>query len=273
MSADLNTFIEMHGTIEELKAMLAAIKVFCGNRENIELVWPEISRKRNCVERLDLKKISQEELDDFLQHCRKNVHFTAGGPYGRGGVEGSGLFEAIAEAAPTAKFEGQISGFTTGEEIVLLGRLETGMLSMEYRRIADEDVDFDEEDDEEDGDNEGDDDSQSCLTEVIKYDPIKKEYIDYVEEYLTEMIRKMPLVEFKSLFGLSDENISDDEYRDWIEESYHAWSFPKMHFDDFRYNFPNAKITEKDFDKNLSTAIERFELVDYETFRKEKYGW
>ena len=78
----------------------------------------------------------------------------------------------------------------------------------------------------------------------------------------------IPLAEFQNLFGLSEENISDRKYHDYIYECYCSYSFPNMNFIDFKYSFPNAKIEEEEFHRNVATAIEKFGLVSFETFCK-----
>ena len=81
-------------------------------------------------------------------------------------------------------------------------------------------------------------------------------------------MKKIPLAEFQNLFGLSEENISDRKYHDYIYECYCSYSFPNMNFIDFKYSFPNAKIEEEEFNRNVATAIEKFGLVSFETFCK-----
>ena len=258
MAASLNTFIELEGTLKELKAMIIAIKGYCGCNQDVSLDSTRIHHKKKFDGKNDvlLEALSKKSLDAFLSQCKKKVFVEAGGPYGRyGRVDEAGLFEAIAEAAPTAKFKAHTGGFTTGQRDVFTGELKKGKLYLTYSYLPDDCKNCE--------DNELD---EAWLTEKTIYDPIKKEYKrEYsVEDYVGLMMNKIPLDEFKNLFGLSEENISDSKYRDYIYECYCSYSFPNMNFIDFKYSFPNSKIEEEAFNKNVLVAIEKFGLVSYE---------
>ena len=195
-----------------------------------------------------------------MSQCKKKVFVEAGGPYGRyGRVDEAGLFEAIAEAAPTAKFKAHTGGFTTGQSDDFTGELKKGILYLTYRYLPDDCKNYEE-----------DETDEEWFTEKTTYDPIKKEYKRKysVEDYVGSMMKKIPLAEFQNLFGLSEENISDRKYHDYIYECYCSYSFPNMNFIDFKYSFPNAKIEEEEFNRNVATAIEKFGLVSFETFCK-----
>ena len=89
MSADLNTFIELEGSLEEIKAMLTVIKDYCGQKHNASLDFPRISTKRKFDGENDvlLETLTEDSLDDFLTKYKKKVFVEAGGPYGSYGGE------------------------------------------------------------------------------------------------------------------------------------------------------------------------------------------
>ena len=135
MSADLNTQIEMEGTLEEIKSALAVIKSFCTNEHKAMLYSPSISltKPATSMNSFSLEYSADEALDDFLKDFKNKVFVEAGGPYGRyGEVTGAGLFEAIAEAMPNATFKAETSGFTTGQSDVFRAELQDGTLKLTY---------------------------------------------------------------------------------------------------------------------------------------------
>lgn len=52
MSASLNTFIELEGTLKEIKAMIVAIKGYCSCNQDVSLDSPRITTKRSLMGRM-----------------------------------------------------------------------------------------------------------------------------------------------------------------------------------------------------------------------------
>lgn len=78
--------------------------------------------------------------------CKKPIFVEAAGPYGRyGRMDEAGLFEALADVAPKARFKAHTEGFTTGQSDDFVGELKNGKLYMEYSFLPDE-YKIDEED-------------------------------------------------------------------------------------------------------------------------------
>ena len=257
MSADLSTFIELEGTTKEVKAMIMVIKDFCGDNHDARLENTKLGQKKKFDGKGDvlLEELNKKELDAFIVSCKKKIYVEASGPYGRyGRVDEAGLFEAIAEVAPNAKFKARTNGFTTGQHDDLIADLKKGKLYITYRCNTNDELNSDE-----DG-----------VTEKSIYDPIKKEYKrEYsVEEYLDEMVTRLPLPQFKKLFGLSKAEISSEKYHEYIRECYCSYHFPKMGYIDFKYAFPEAEIEEEEFNQHVLKAIEDYGLVSYEKFCK-----
>ena len=260
MSASLTTFIEFEGTQEELKAMVMVIKEYSSHNRDIALEFPRINPKKKFDGKNDvlLEQMSDEKLDEFLAKCKKKVYIEAGGPYGvYGRVYEAGLFEAISEVAPKAKFKANTSGYTTGQRENFIGELKNGELYFTYSHMMEE-YDCDNEDEV----------AEEWFTEAKIYNPITNEYKKkYSEEdYIRAMMNKMPLNEFKNVFGLSEENVSNNDYYDYIYECYCAYSFPEIDFIDFKYTFPEAKIEEEEFNQNVLMAIEKYGLVGFDVF-------
>lgn len=110
---------------------------------------------------------TNKEIDGFLKNFKNKIFIEASGPFGRyGGVPEAGLFEAIAEAVPNAKFKAKTSGFTTGQSDLFRAELKDGMLKLTYYYLPDDSRNYEK------------------LVHNIKkwnieentYDPVKKKY-------------------------------------------------------------------------------------------------
>ena len=258
MSAKLRTFIELEGTLEEIKAMLNVIKSYCGYEQDVSLDFPKISNKKKFDGKSDvlLKTLTEDSLDVFLTKCKKKVFVEADGPYGNyDRVDKAGLFEAIAEVAPNAKFKASTSGSTTGQSDDFTGELKKGKLNLIYRYLPDE---------------YGCSDDEEWYTEKTTYDPIKKEYKKKYSEkdYVLSVIEKMPLSEFKEFFGLSELETSKEKYYDYIYECYCAHCCPELDYFLLKQYFPDAEIDEDEFERNVEKAIIKFGLVSFQDFCK-----
>ena len=174
MSADINTEITLKGTSEELAAFLKTIRAFSytgSDSEDAEeekcayLEWVIIHVGEDSRE---LDDLSINDLKELIGGGELSI--TAEGPYGKfGELSEVGLFEALAEAAPTAWFSGSCSGFVTCADVRIYALLEERKLYLLECYLPDEAIpDSDEE-------------YQAALAESGKetiYDPIRKEYID-----------------------------------------------------------------------------------------------
>ncbi len=262
MSADLNTYIEIEGTQKDVRSMILVIKDYCGNNHDARLEDVRIchNKKFDGKNDVQLDGLNKKEIDEFLAGNKKKIYVEAGGPYGRyGRVDEAGLFEAIAEAAPNAKFKARIKGFTIGQQDNLIGDLKKRKLYVTYSYLPDDCSDN------EDGTGSSDDE---WITEKSIYDPIKRDYKrEYSgEEYISAMMTRLTISQFQSFFGLSKVQISSEKYHDYIRECYLSYQFPRMNYIDFKFVFPDAEIEENEFDQNVMKAIESFDLVSYEEF-------
>ena len=79
MSADLNTFIELEGTLEEVKSMIAVIKDYCGHDHDASLEFPRISSKKKFDGKNDflLESLTEDSLEAFFTKCKKKFSFYA----------------------------------------------------------------------------------------------------------------------------------------------------------------------------------------------------
>ena len=168
MSACLETFFELEGTLEELHAMAKVIKDHCDYHQQASFDYARISYCNNPDDQgaAVLGSLSDDALLEFLTKCKTKVLVNADGPYGSyGGVSDAGVFEAVARSAPNATFKAGTTGFTTGQKDRFFGELNQGILHMSYSIQTN---DYRPED------HDGEDD---WYTEVHTYDPIGKKYL------------------------------------------------------------------------------------------------
>ena len=116
MSADLNTCISMQGTAEELLSMLHVLRVF--ETDNVAQYFchhdcsyiEDVTISTSGGKCINLKDSADEELASFVSGRKKKLQIQADGPWGIFYELGDvGLFEALADSAPTARFIGSLS--------------------------------------------------------------------------------------------------------------------------------------------------------------------
>lgn len=246
MSADLDTSITLRGEKEELLAMLKVLKEFDMDTETLfqyrqthpiygYIEWVEVlgnSQKR------ELKSMNEADLQDFISKAGNELSVHAMGPWGNYGLpEDLGLFEALAEAAPNAYFEGAINGFITGADVGHYGTLENGLLCLQNYYKSDECYD---EDDEDDG---------------------------FSEEYIKYFKKKISRVKFCKLFKIDKDEFDMECYEEFIAEAMEH-SFPikghDLDYDTF-VELCDSEIDEEQYAKALKT-LEELEMMDFEKF-------
>ena len=135
MSADLNTCISMQGTAEELLSMLHVLRVF--ETDNVAQYFchhdcsyiEDVTISTSGGKCINLKDSADEELASFVSGRKKKLQIQADGPWGIFYELGDvGLFEALADSAPTARFIGSINGFVTGARVSLTADFRDGKL-------------------------------------------------------------------------------------------------------------------------------------------------
>lgn len=189
MSADLNTEITFRGSKEELCAFISVLKLFETEKKdqyNAErncayIEWVELNNGQKTVR---LEKLDADGIRAFVEGT-DTLLVSALGPWGAFSELGDvGLFEKLAEAAPSASFEGTISGFVTGADVGLQAELMDGKVHFSELYFPDDErPDFDEED--EDEYEEAIEELEEEFTKIYTYDPVTKEYeglFEYAED-------------------------------------------------------------------------------------------
>lgn len=168
MSADIKTAIVINGSPEELEAMLKALSFF-----ETEM-YEQYKKKQRCAyidkvriwgseRKVYLNDLSDEKIRALVSKSENSLIIEAEGPYGYYSMlEEVGLFEYLAEAAPTAGFSGSSEGYITGAEVALNGELKNGLLNTSHYYREDEEEDMVEDD---------------CWDSGKIYDPVMKEYL------------------------------------------------------------------------------------------------
>lgn len=186
MAADFYTEMELSGTKKEVLAMLKIIRKY--ETENYE----RYKNHRDCAyiegvsisgtnddndgDVYDLEDMTDKELLEIIDENGCQICVTASGPWGRFGfLDEIDLFRDMAEAAPDAEFDGNISGFNAGGDQDAEFELVDGLLYCRYAFPGDEYLD--DEDDEADEDWDDKDDEIEWTAEET-YDPVAKKIIE-----------------------------------------------------------------------------------------------
>lgn len=236
MSADLNTYISMQGTAEALLSMLRVLRVFeTGNAvqysdrhdcAHIDMVTIKGASGRKNIR---LEDVTDEELSVLVSGVKKGLRVEAGGPWGNFCELGDvGLFEALADSAPTARFSGSINGFVTGARVALAADFRDGKL---------------------------------YLSEfTMPYEAFPELYVEDVKNRLT-------LSMFCEIFKVNADEFDSDDYEAFIgnlmEEEQ---SFPDdIDFDTFIDFCECSEIDEEEYDAAIKN-VAALGVVDYDTF-------
>ncbi len=234
MSADLNTSIDMRGTTEELLSMLKVLRVFETEKRE------QYQKNRNCgyIEsvkisgasgRISSARLSDQEMIDFLAEAGTELRVQAAGPWGAFHEPGeAGLFEALAEAAPNAYFDGMISGFITGADVSHSGTLTDCKLLLSNYYVADE---------------------------------------TFPELYVEDVKKKLSYAKFCRLFKVDKEEFESDCYGDFLMDAMDEGFPSDMDYDSFMDLCDCSEIDEEQFEAAIEKTAE-LGIVDFETFRE-----
>lgn len=224
MIAEFETKIIIKGTREEILSMFTVLKKFETETKNLCSI--SIHTVSNDFLFL-LENTSDEKIHEFLSETETEINVTADGPTGWLISPGElKLFEALANVAPKAYFNGQISGITTYQEYSHFGELKNGKLYLS---------DF-----------------------IISNDEI-------LESYIADVKKKMTRVKFCKLFKVDKEFFDSDAYYDFLCSA-GCDGFPSnLDYDTFMEYCDCSEIEEDEYVTAVKKAVE-LGIVDFETF-------
>jgi len=233
MSAYIDTEIEVCGTPGEIQAILKVVRCFVTEKveqykiksDCVYFVWVKV--KGNAGEK-DLKDMTDEQIIAFVSESGDTLYVEASGPYGRFSMlDEVGLFETIAEAAPTATFSGCSKGYVTGADVTLKGELRNGLLYISNYYEPDE-----------------------GRTEV----------------YQEENMERLPYSVFVDLFKVDIDKFDEDCYSVFIDEAIGEEGFPEMDYAKFKGYCKEAGVDQDEYEATID-KIRALDLMDYETYR------
>ena len=193
-TADFELNMTINGTNEELATMLAVFKRYIEGEKGVYFNWPSVTRSD---EEIDLEESTSKEILEFLEESEGEVEISASGPYGHYGMLNDvDLFRDMAEAAPDASLEAEITGTTTYTEQNLNCNLENRILH------------------------------------ISTFFEANEEEGDVYAEYFTG---KLPYEKFIRLFQVTDEDFDEDIYADFITDTfqYEEKTLADMDYDEF----------------------------------------
>lgn len=236
MSADLNTYIKIRGTKEELLAMLKVIRLFATEKRE------QYNAKRDCgyledvtvaceAAEEDLEEMTDEELAEFLERTDKELTVYAQGPWGCFYHPAEiGLFEEMADAAPNAAFEGGIDGFITGADVNCAAELKDGILYLSNFMIPDE---------------------------------------AWGEVYRKDVKKKMSFAKFCKLFCVDKEEMDHTEYEEFLMEAADCGFPDDLEYEEFLGLCPASGLEDEEAYEDALNKVAALGIVDPETFREE----
>lgn len=235
MSADLNTGITFYGNKEELSAIMKVLRTY--ETEKLE----QYRTQRNCgyinwvtvsSESGDCRteKMTDEEIDAFASTAGTKLTIHASGPWGVFNFPGDvGLFEAMADVAPNAAFQGHMDGFITGADVSCSAELREGLMYISEYAIPDE---------------------------------------EFPELYTEDFMKKLPYSKFCKLFKVDKEEFDKESYEEFIYEAGDE-GFPNdIDYDTFIDLCFGSEIDEDKFEDAIEKASE-LGVVDFDTFRED----
>lgn len=186
MSSEANTEITMQGTAEELLSMLRVLRIFETDKA------AQYSCRHDCAyindvtistsggKRINLKDSADEDLASFVSGIKKELQIQADGPWGAYYEPGEvGLFEALADSAPTARFSGCIDGFDPGAKFRHTANLKDGKLYLSDFTMENEEPD---------------------------------------QLYIQDVKKRLPLAKFCKIFKIDTDEFDSDGYEALIDE-------------------------------------------------------
>lgn len=246
MSADFNTEILMKGKKEELMAMTKVLKSYVTEKQN------QYNEKRDCAYMMSVRindenyltELTDEELEAVVETSNETVNVAAMGPYGVFGfLEEVRLFEDMAEAAPTAYFDGQMAGFNASGDQAKKGVLEDKQLHI-YIDYPEESFDGFFDDDEE-----------------------------AQEEYVKAMKKLLPYSKFVKLFKIDKEEFGKEEYDDFIYDQMIENEFPDIDYDDFMDAVNNCAEIDEDAFYDITDDLSEAGVVPFEDYNGNDDEW
>lgn len=246
MSADFNTEILMKGTKEELIAMTNVLKSYVTEKQE------QYNENRDCAYMRSVRingenyldKLTDEQLEEVVEASNGSVEADAMGPYGVFGLlEEVTLFEEMAEAAPMAWFDGQMSGFDAGGRQAKKGVLEDKQLHV-Y-------IDYPEE----------------------AFDGFFDDDEETQEEYVKAMKKLLPFSKFIKLFKIDKAEFGKEEYDDFIYDQMIENEFPDIDYDDFMDAVGNCAEIDEDAFYDITDDLSEAGVVPFADYDGDDDEW
>ncbi|MBR2742361.1 MAG: hypothetical protein IKD89_02105 [Clostridia bacterium] len=232
MSSDISTFIKFKGNTDELTALIGVIKSFeTDSKKDADFDSVCIGTNEHDLEDWDF--LEDEEIRALIEKASAEIVIEAEGPYGYfWSLSGAGLFQALAEAAPTAFFDGRSSGFDNGGDFALDAELKDGKLYLaEYE---------------------------------LSNDELNKKYAEHIKE-------KLPYTEFCSIFKVDTDRFDADDYIAFLDSAINApfdgWPYDKS-YDEYMECLSASEITKEEYEKAIEN-LRRLKIADIDDFRAE----
>ena len=230
-TADFEFSMTAHGNTNELCLLANILKHYTTDETNVYFRFAKLQKGNEIAE---IAELNNEELLDFILQNEGDFSLSASGPFGKyGELNDVDIFRDMAEAAPNAEFQGEITGNTTYTMQNLNCTLKNKILH------------------------------------ITAYFENNDESVDAYTEYF---IKKLPYKKFVKLFQLDSDEFDKYTYTDFIYDAFifNEYSIADMDLEELLEElceYASPELEEEEYD-SISEKLEKYSLsiLSYQDF-------
>ncbi len=229
-TADFEFEMTVDGKTEDTLSVLRVLKVYSEGEKGIYFSSIELTKDDETV---DFDDMDWDEINDFITTDNTSLNIHALGPYGRyGELNDIDIFRDMAEAAPEAYFNVEITGSTTYTVQSLNCELKDKILHIK--------------------------------TYFESNEAGPEAYVEYV-------LKLLPYNKFIELFNIDTDQFDDDSYSEFISDVgvYQDDCFTHMEYDEFMENLKahsGCSMLQDDEYEEIMEDLRKLNILGYYEF-------
>ncbi len=232
-TADFELTMTVNGEKEDLLSILNVLKRYDEGEKGVYFSSIEINKNEESV---NIDEIDDDEMEFFATPDNTPLTISAIGPYGHyGELNDVDIFRDIAEAAPEAYFEAEITGNTTYTVQSLNCELKDKILHIKTYFESNE---------------------------------------EGPEAYIQYVLKLLPYNKFIDLFKVKSDDFDEDSYSEFIDDvsTYQDECFIDMEYDEFMENL-NAYSADSELDEDeyeeIINSLQELNIRGYYEFMED----
>ncbi len=229
-TAEFEFSMTINGTALEVADILKIMKSYAEGKDGVYFSFVKVSGEAG--DSTNIEEMSEEDILAFAGECAGEVKLEGLGPYGRYGVLNDvDIFRDMAEAAPGASFEAEITGSTTYTEQSMTCTLADRLLNIS---------------------------SSYCAPG------------DEADDYLIYVTEKLTCERFVELFGLDAEEFAEDSYNDLLIDVLfeEGVALTDVEYEQMKDELGCEELTEETFEAAME-QIAALDIESYEDYVSE----